>query len=98
MWKSGWTHKTHEDTQTLIPQSGLAHNLQPQAICFQEGAPPYPALLSALLPAVLHSLHRGQFCMNKGQQNVLESKKVKKHASVTLQKEGFALFGIQLIS
>lgn len=95
IWMNSQNTWGHSD---LIPQSGLAHNLQLQAICFQEGALPYPALLSALLPALLHSLHRGQFCRNEGQQNVLENKKVKKDASVTLQRERFVLFGVMLIS
>lgn len=95
IWMNSQNTWGHSD---LIPQSGLAHNLQLQAICFQEGALPYPALLSALLPALLHSLHRGQFCRNEGQQNVLENKKVQKDASVTLQRERFVLFGVKLIS
>lgn len=82
----------HEDTQTLILQSGLTPYLQPQEICFQESV--FFLILCyyhlSSQQSCIH-LHGAQFWGTKPSKVFHTTKKIRRDGFMTLQNELFAL-------
>lgn len=82
----------HEDTQTLILQSGLTCYLQPQEICFQESV--FFLILCyyhlSSQQSCIH-LHGVQFWGTKPSKVFHTTKKIRRDGFMTLQNESFAL-------